>query len=467
MMNLQTENLNNFVVVDTSAILYDADCIFSFPNHDVVIPLIVLDEIDKFRSQDDDTGRNARKFIRTIDSLRKRGDLSSGVPLGDTTSSMLKVYIPTIPVTNIHTNILDLGKNDDKILSVCMEIQYDGVHLTDGKKANVLLVTKDISLLVKANVLGIESQFYSADRPVQDSSELYSGCMDIFVPKAVIDSIYAIDYVELDVVLSHINQDFFGGPKYTKDMFFPNACVTMVDEANRSALCVVKKQHNDVVFRKVGNKFKVSSVEPKNKEQRFAMDLIMDEAVKLVTLTGKAGTGKTLLAIACGIHLTMDIKRYDRLVVSRPVFPLGKDIGFLPGDTNEKMDPWIGPIKDAVEFVFGGDRSKYEEMKSFGYIEIEPLTYIRGRSMPRTLFILDESQNLTRHEMKTIVSRIGKDSKIILTGDVFQIDNPYLDTTTNGLTCVVERFKNYDLAGHVTFVTGQRSDLASLASEIL
>jgi PhoH-like ATPase len=444
-------SIRDIVVFDTSVILYDANSIFGFENHDIVIPLVVLDEVDKFRSLDSEVGRNARSFIRSLNTLiGSSGVLSEGVerlPSGE----RLKVKFLEFGELLDTNRVLNLDKNDDKILAVCLEI------ISESTQSKVSLVTKDISLLAKANVLTIDCVDYQADSQVKDPSQLYTGLGELIVPGHMIDKLFTegrFSFLDMDV-------------DYTSELAaFENMGVTLVNESKPShtALAVYKNGY----FNKLAYSGKtVCNVKPQNREQMFAFELMFDPDVKLVTLTGPAGVGKTLLAVAAGIHMVADKNMYDKIVVSRPIQPLGKDIGYLPGTMEEKLDPWMGPIKDAAEFVFGGDRGRLADLMHFGVLEIEPLTYIRGRSLPRTLFIFDEAQNSTRHEMKTLISRIGKDSKIILSGDVFQIDNHYLDTSTNGLTCVAEKFKFSSLAGHVTMHRGQRSELATLAAEIL
>jgi len=441
----------DIVVFDTSVILYDSNSIFGFDNQDIVIPLTVLDEVDKFRSLDNEVGRNARSFIRSLKKLMDGdGVLSNGVerlPSGEQLTVRFLEFGELLDVERV----LDLDKNDDLILAVCMEV------IASVPELKVSLVTKDISLFAKANVLKINCLDYQVDSQLRDPSQLYTGTAELVVPSSFVDKVYddgKVSFIEL-------------GPEYIAGLeAYENMGITLVSETNPShtALCL----HKNGEFCKLKYaKGTVCNVTPQNREQTLAFELMLDPEVKLVTLTGMAGTGKTLAAVACGVYMTTDLSQFDRIVISRPIQPLGKDLGYLPGDLYEKMEPWIGPIKDAVEFIFGGDRNKMRDLMQFGMLDIEPLTYIRGRSLPRTLFILDEAQNLTRHEMKTIITRIGKDSKIILTGDVFQIDNHYLDTVTNGLTCVVEKFKSNCLAGHVTLSRGQRSDLATLAADIL
>ena len=447
-MTAKIKTTKDTIVLDTSVILYNADSVFKFRGKDIVIPLVVLYEIDKFRSLDDEKGRNARKFIRSMNELRKKGDLSCGVPLFEE-AHLGDISIQFTTDTNLLSEFpLDMSSNDDKILSVCLK-------LTKKDSKNAILVTKDISLTVKANLLGIGCLDYSDDQLIEDSSELYSGTAEVVVDSGSIDIMHSGGTLFLEDV------DIYDCPP-----LHDNMGVTLMSSSNlaHTALAIYK----DGQFKKLRYADKtVLNVSPRNREQAFALELLLDPEVRLVTLTGMAGTGKTLIAIAAALHQVYDQKTYKRLVISRPIQPLGKDLGYLPGDMYEKMDPWVGPVRDAMEFVFNGDSSKFDELRFLGVFDIEPLTYIRGRSLPQTLFILDEAQNLTRHEMKTIISRIGTDSKIILTGDVFQIDNHYLDTTNNGLTVVIEKFKEIGLAGHISFVKGQRSKLAYLAAEIL
>jgi PhoH-like ATPase len=442
--------VKGIIVLDTSVILHDPNSIFGFEGYDIIIPMVVLGEVDKFRPLDNEIGRNARSFIRSLnDLLTEGGKFSKGVTRKETGE---KIFVRVLNNTGVFNgSTLDSNKNDDIILAACIEI------VNSNKDKQVSLATKDISLSVKANTLDIRCFDYHADVQVQDASQLYTGMFDLPVPSSVVDDLYSKGKLTLDSI----------DCSYTKFFkVFENAGVTLVDESceSHTALCTY---HNESFRRLSYDGSSICNITPKNREQVVAFDLILDPKVKLVTLTGAAGTGKTLCAIASGIHMAMNKNMYDRVVVSRPIQPLGNDLGYLPGGIEEKLHPWMAPIRDAVEFIFGGDRHKFEDMLYQGFIEIEPLTYIRGRSLPRTLFIVDEAQNTSRHEMKTIISRIGKDSKIILTGDVFQIDNHYLDTYTNGLTSVVEKFKDSSLAGHVTLAKGQRSDLATLAAKLL
>lgn len=448
MKNPNSPGSRDVAVLDTSVILHDSSSIYKFNGNDVVIPIVVLDEIDKFRSLDNEKGRNARQFIRSLNEMIvSGGSLSDGVERLDSGERVLVKFLEC-PDTYRSHYALDLHKNDDLVLATCLELASSGIS------GGLTLYTRDMSLLVKGNAIGLKCQDYNSDTEIKDRSELYSGMLELQVAPGIIDQLY-----ENGLPLEELAD--YG------EVIYPNQGLTLVNHANptQSALAICR----DGVLKPIRTSSSTTllNVSPRNREQSLAFDLMLDPNVKLVTLTGAAGTGKTLIAMACAAHLVMEKHLYDRIVVSRPIQPLGKDIGYLPGDMYEKMEPWIGPIKDAIEFLFSGDRSKFNDMRTFNFIDIEPLTYIRGRSLPRTLFILDEAQNLTHHEMKTIITRIGIDSKIILTGDVFQIDNHYLDTINNGLTSVIEKFKSSKLAGHVSLFKGQRSELATLAAKIL
>jgi len=407
-----------------------------------VIPYVVLEELDKFKTRDDSVGSNARQVARELNELRKEGPINEGVLVTEK-GGHLRVELN---YQESRSDLLDLGKNDDKILNVCLGLCESHCRVT--------LVTKDINLSVRADVLGIQAQDFDTDRMVSSVDDMYTGSNVLEVPDDLIDSFYAGEEV--------FASDLEG-------VFHSNHYLTLISSSDpgKTALVRVPSELRPLVRLRKGEAWGIKS---RNREQQFAMDALLNPSIKLVTLSGAAGTGKTLCTLACALSLVQDSGTYDRLVVSRPVQPLGKDIGFLPGDINEKMGPWMGPIKDALEFLTRGKakgRSMYEEMVDLRMLEVEPLTYIRGRSMPNTLFILDEAQDISRSEMKTIVSRIGENSKLVLIGDVLQISNPYLDSTNNGLSNVIEKFKSYDFAAHVTLLRGERSELATVASEVL
>lgn len=443
--------INNVVVLDTSVILHDSGCLSGFVGCDIVIPLIVLDEIDKFRPVDNEVGRSARSAIRTLNDLREQGgDFVSGIQRLETGE---KIYIRALQDTGLSRfkTTLNIDKNDDVILAICSEVKDEFA----GRK--VTLKTKDISLSVKANVLQLDCSDYTDETIVKDTSKLYTGVNSIDVRADAIEDLYRSEELVLDTVVDVNNLDF---------NIYENMGLILRNVANSSHTAVAV--YKDGFIKKLNYKGKpICNIKPKNIEQTLAFEYLLDDSIDLVTFTGKAGVGKTLISLAAAINMVMDKSQYDRLVVSRPIQPLGKDMGYLPGDALEKIAPWMGPVKDAVEFIFGGKRSQMEDMIQYGVIEIEPLTYIRGRSLPRTLFILDEAQNTSHHEMKTVITRMGEGSKLVLCGDVHQIDNHYLDIYSNGLTRVVEKFKESGLSAHVTFTRGQRSRLASLAADVL
>ncbi len=442
---------NKIYVIDTSACLTDSSCIFHYGNNDIVIPMKVLEEIDNHKKRQDSVGSNARGIIRTLDSLREEGNLHEGVSLGDS-KGILKV-ITTNP-DNIPPgfNLLD---PDHVIMSVAWELQK-----TQEDK-EIILVSRDINMRVMTDALGIKSEKYTENKVVNEETGLYSGFKEIEVPDYIIDSFYKDGHspaAEEELVDYDIRE---------------NDCVMLKDELNEKKTALARFKKGSYVKIRDYNKKGVWGVRARNKEQAFAFDLLMDAGIPLVTLVGKAGSGKTLMAIAAGIAQTISDpfesseSIYKKIVLSRPVQPMGKDIGYLPGTMEEKMHPWLMPLQDNLQFLLGNDQATLEEYMDKGIIEIEALAYIRGRSISNAFIIIDEAQNLSLHEIKTILTRVGENTKIVLTGDVDQIDNVYVNETSNGLVHAVEKFKNYDLAGHITLQKGERSALATLASKIM
>ena len=434
----------NFVL-DTNVLLHDPGAIFAFEDNHVIIPIYVIEEVDKFKRDLNELGRSAREVSRTLDVLRKEAQLADGVKLengGTLRVGFTDKELPSRFAQAAHSM-------DNRILAVAMECQE---RQPDDP---TILVTKDVNLRIRANALGLLSEDYDHDR--MEIQELYTGVVDIEVDSDVVDQFYAQGFIPLD-----------------DPYHFPNEFVHLKDKSNPSHSALGKVQlEMERVVPITRLKDGVWGVRPRNKEQSFAIDLLMDDSIKLVSLVGKAGTGKTLLAIAAGLHKATEENIYQRVLVSRPIFPLGRDLGYLPGTVEEKLSPWMQPIFDNVEFLMGlsssdkkGGRS-YTELIDLGILQIEPLTYIRGRSIPNQYMVVDEAQNLTPHEVKTIVSRAGEGTKIILTGDPYQIDNPYMDATNNGLVHVVNRFRPERIAGHVSMFKGERSELAELAANLL
>jgi PhoH-like ATPase len=431
-------------VLDTSALITDTECVNSYGNNDILIPIKVLEELDKHKKRQDLVGASARTVIRFLDSLRSSGSLYEGVKLGKGKGVLrVKGYSTTMDFPPE----LDLSVADHQILAVALS------EKTETKK--VIVVSNDINMRVVCDSIGMESEDCNPEKVVESTSSLFHGFTDVLVDDEFIDRFYANESLEL--------------PE-KKDKLFPNQYLMLTSSSNNKKTALAKFVGPNQPLARLANLGKkgVFNIKPKNKEQNFALDLLMNPDIPLVSIVGKAGCGKTMLAIAAGLEQTIGLdSKYTRLIVSRPVQPLGKDIGFLPGTLEEKMAPWLRPIQDNLQFLMGNDKVTLEMYMQKGVIEVEAITYIRGRSIANAYIIIDEAQNLSMHEIKTIITRAGEGSKVVLTGDIEQIDNVYVDELTNGLTIAAEKFKNSNLAGHVTLLSGERSALASLASKIL
>lgn len=433
-------------ILDTNVLLHDPQAIFKFEDNNVAIPITVIEEIDGFKKTQNEIGRNARQVSRYLDSFRCDHRLTEGVPLDS--GGILSVELYTEDALKRLPPELRNERGDNRILAVALKFM-------ENSNAPVVFVTKDTNLRIKADALGMTAEDFESDKV--SIEELYTGSTEVLVGKEAVDRFYADGYLELE------------------GDFKANQFITLVDEVNPSHTALGRFQ--DGMGRLVAliptPKEGLWGIHPRNREQQFAFDLLLNDDIQLVTLVGMAGTGKTLLALAAGLHMTADEDHYNRLLVSRPVFPMGRDLGFLPGDVEEKLAPWMQPIFDNVELLLGsvdeqGKRKRgYRELVDMGLLEIEALTYIRGRSIPNQYLIVDEAQNLTPHEIKTIITRAGEGTKIVLTGDPYQIDNPYVDSSSNGLTYVVEKFKDQEVAGHVSLQKGERSCLAELAANLL
>ena len=429
-------------VLDTNVLLHDPRSLFAFADNGVVIPIYVIEEIDTFKKDQSELGRNARQIARLLDQHRGDGGLSRPKPLPSGGTVRVALGKSLSPPVN------DSRQMDQRILEVAMQVRDE----TPG--VPTILVTKDVNMRIRGDALGLLTVDYEPEHISLD--ELYAGASEVAVHGSLIDLFYAESAVAIDATLS------------------PNEYVLLRDSENpaHTALGRFDKATGRVVpIKKLREG--VWGIRPRNKEQHYALDLLLNDDVKMVTLVGKAGTGKTLLALAAGLQKVTEEQKFHKLLVSRPIFPLGRDIGYLPGDIEEKLNPWMQPIYDNLELLLGlnrGDKKEgrsYAELMELGFVEIEPLTYIRGRSLPNVYMIVDEAQNLTPHEVKTIITRAGEGTKIILTGDPYQIDNPYVDSSNNGLTTVAERFKPEAIGGHITLTKGERSELAELATKIL
>jgi PhoH-like ATPase len=435
-------------ILDTNVLLFDPQALYKFGNNDIIIPIVVIEEIDRFKREMSENGRHARLFSRVIDEMRADGELSKGV-------KMHNGGILTVELGGDHPLPIELAmdKADNRILALAISVKKD------NPKRPVVFVTKDTNLRIKADALGISATDYEPESVEPD--QLYNGVTTLSVDAHLVDEFYANKRLP-----------------YKESPLRPNQYVILKDSANpnHTAMGRFSKELDCLVpiFKPVEGLW---GIFPKNSEQAFAIDALLNDDIKLVSLVGKAGTGKTLLAIAAGLAKTVDEGVYTRLLVSRPVFPLGKDIGFLPGDIEEKLNPWMQPIYDNIDFLFGQTGAKAPgrrgagkgctELMNQGLLQIEPLTYIRGRSIPQQYLIVDESQNLTPHEIKTIITRAGDNTKIVLTGDSFQIDNPYVDSANNGLVYLVDKFKDESISAHITMTKGERSKLSELASNLL
>lgn len=440
--NARSDNRRK-IVIDTNVILFDALAITKFNDVDVHIPISVIEEVDRFKRDPGENGRNARQFSRFVDTLREKGSLAGGVAIDNSDSF---IFISADFTVGGLPSELDTQKADNRILSTAIMLQKG--H--PGSK--VELITKDINLRIKADVLGIAARDYEPEGAVND--ELYEGYLELEVEAGAMERFYS----ERKLVVPNIK-------------LLANQYLVMKNAANpnQSALGRYSAREQAIVPLELAASG-VWGIHARNVEQSFALDALLNDEVLFVSLVGKAGTGKTLLAIAAGLHKTLDEGVFQRLLVSRPIFPMGRDIGYLPGDIEQKLNPWMQPIFDNVEFLMGADKKaagRAQELINQGMLNIEPLTYIRGRSIPKQYLIVDESQNLTPHEIKTIVTRAGQGTKIVLTGDIYQIDNPYVDSANSGLTYVVEKFKGYPIAAHITLTKGERSELAELAANIL
>jgi PhoH-like ATPase len=440
----------NFVL-DTNVLLHDPRSIFGFADNDVVIPIYVIEEIDNFKRDLSTLGRNARQVSRYLDEFRVQGKLAEGVAIAPD-KGKIRVLLQDRKLPHLAG---DSHTTDDKILGVALDL------LQKERATPTVFVTKDTNLRIRADALGLHAEDYDVEG-LAALDELWSGVSVLDVSAEQVNEFYSSGAIPLD------GAGLAEAPP-------PNAFVVLRDRTNPQHSAVGKYSAAKQAFVQLIKTPKegVWGIRPRNKEQSFALDLLLNDEVRLVTIVGKAGTGKTLLAIAAGLQKTMEDGVYQKLLVSRPIFPLGRDIGYLPGSVEEKLNPWMQPIFDNVEYLMNLSRSEkkagrgYHELLDLGILEIEPLTYIRGRSIPNQFIIVDEAQNLTPHEVKTIITRVGDGTKIVLTGDPYQIDNPYVDQTNNGLIHVVNRFKSERLAGHVTLSKGERSPLAELAANLL
>lgn len=431
-------------VIDTNVLLYDPTAIKKFHNNDVIIPLIVLEELDSLKRRSDELGKNAREVVRYIDSLKSqdKGDLSKGIVIDE--GPTIKLFLNTKTKTTQNFP-LSLDVSSNKILHIAYLLKEEGNR--------VILVSKDFVARLKAEAMGLEAEDY--ENLKVSYKKLFKGLKTVEASKKDIDLFYKDGSISIE-----------------ESSFLPNEYCLLKSPERSSAVCKYNhttKKLEPLIELKKG----IWGIQPLNVEQRCVIDLLLRDDIKLVTLVGPAGTGKTLLALACGMKKVFDENVYSKILVSRPIMPLGKDIGYLPGTKEEKLFHWMQPIYDNLEFLLqstngeGNQKSAFDWIMESNKIEMEAVTYIRGRTLPKIFMIIDEAQNLTPHEVKTIISRAGKGSKVILTGDPTQIDNPYLDQDSNGLTFTVSRFQDQKIYGHIFLDKTERSELAKIATEIM
>ena len=443
-MNLEKRKL---FILDTSVILYDKDCISKMSGNDIVIPLIVLEEIDKFKSREGILGENARFINRFLDEIRENGNLNKGIHLNE---KNIKLSVETKSLWE-ELEGLDRDCNDNKIIAVSKFV----INKNKNEYKEIILITKDINLRVKCDALNIEANDYYADYEFisQEKDNLFSGYKEIVVEKNIIDKIYK----EKFLVLSRLD--------LSEIELFENECVILKTPCGQSSALCIKKHNSLNLVKSKSEIFNQIRIEPKNKEQVFALSMLLDENIPLITLTGIPGSGKTFLSLMTSLSF-IEKEKAKRIIFTRPIQTVGKDIGFLPGTLEEKMAPWLAPIVDNFRNQFG-DLNYFNIMIEKGIIDVAPLSYIRGRSFNDSIIIVDEAQNATVHELKTVITRTGSNSKIILLGDIDQVDLPYVNKFSNGLTIVTEKMKQSKLTGHISFTKGYRSSLANEAAKLL
>ena len=435
-------------ILDTNVVLHDPNSLLNFADNNVLIPIEVIEEIDRFKRESSELGQNARTVSRMLDSFRGEGSLSEGVSMPNGGKLKIAFQKNGNGPANGDSHILNSNSVDNRILAFAASIQKA------QPKNPTILVSKDINLRIKADALGLQAEDYENDRVhIQD---LYTGMIEMSVSTERMTAFRSNGELEIN-----------GGKKY-----FPNEFCTLIDEANPKKAALTKVDATGTKLVPIIDcREGIWGIKPRNREQHYAFDALLDDRIKLVTLMGKAGTGKTLMAMAAGLKRTVLDREFRRLVVARPTISMGKELGFLPGSLEEKLAPWMQPIHDALEMLsdlnMGHDHRRSGDLMRSGSIVVEALSYIRGRSIANQFMVIDEAQNLTPLEAKTIITRVGHGTKIIFTGDPYQIDNPYVDSSSNGFNYIVSRFRDQAIAAHIELQKGERSELAELAANIL
>jgi PhoH-like ATPase len=437
-------------VVDTNVLLHNPNALFMFADNEVIIPFDVIEELDKFKTNSDDLGRNARTVIRYLDSLRLQGSLSDGVAIPQT-GGRIRIILEEDQKL---CPGLTTDTADNRIICCAVSLLHEGKR--------VVFITKDINARIKGDALGLVAEDFEAQKV--DFERLYTGWREERVPSSTIDRLFSEKQIKLEL-----------------DDPLTNEFILLKDEQDQNHTAIARIRADGMIAPVRSRRGPVFGVMPRNLQQTMALDLLLDDSVKLVSLIGSAGTGKTLLALAAGLAKTLNEEVYQKMLCARPIMPLGRDIGYLPGDKDQKLTAWMQPIFDNIAYLLsnrltqdGSAHTQHASLSSLeqritqlmdsGQVVLEPLTYIRGRSIPHQFMIVDEAQNLTPHEVKTIASRVGEGTKLVLTGDATQIDNPYLDSSSNGLSYLVERLKGKAIVGHITLGKSERSELASLVT---
>lgn len=467
----QSSGRVKYYVLDTNVLLHNPEAMFVFQENHVVVPYPVIEELDTMKRREDDVGRSARSTIRNLDRLRGFGDLMKGVDislLGTKSAGatgMLSIDIDD----HERPAIISKDSPDNKIIASAWALMKAG-HTT-------VFVSKDLAARIKSDALGIRTEDFLNQKI--DAERLYTGYTEIEATREQIDELYQNRMLAVDKLDEALTVEREGEEPYVREIT-PNQYVMLKDPMDEAHSGLARRlADTDHLIPVSSQKKPTFGIMARNVQQTMALDMLLDDDIKLVTLLGSAGTGKTLLAIAAGMAKVFQEERYDKLLVARPIMPMGRDIGYLPGDKDEKLGAWMQPIFDNLSYLMStrgspnqsaeskSSEQRIDKLVSDGRLVLEPLTYIRGRSIPHQFMIVDEAQNLTPHEVKTIVSRVGEGTKLVLTGDIGQIDNPYLDQSSNGLSYTVEKMRGLGLVGHVMLARSERSDLASLAAERL
>ncbi len=451
-------------VLDTNVLLYNPKALFGFSDNEVVVPLAVLDELDHLKRTSDEIGRNARHAIRELDRLRRIGRLVDGVKWNDH-GGEVRVALDE----GERCQFLHGDSPDNRIISIAWRMMKEGM--------TSIFVSKDINARIRADAIGVTSVDY--DTAQIDADRLYSGYVEIETASELIDELFTERQLSLEMLEPYLTRTTESGQEYVEEIN-ANQFLLMrnIEDDSQSGLARRLADTNHVIP-VTGPRRPVFGVLARNAQQTMALELLLDDDIKMVTMIGSAGTGKTLLALAAGMMKVYKEEAYDKLLVARPIMPMGKDIGYLPGDKDEKLSAWMQPIFDNLSFLLStrgthlneaeswGTEQRVRRLMNAGKLVLEPLTYIRGRSIPHQFLIVDEAQNLSPHEIKTIASRVGDGTKLVLTGDIQQIDHPYLDAESNGLSHAIERMKDQAIVGHITLAKSERSELASLAADVL